>query len=239
VIHLTGAEDVTRALDGHVYGRFSTGMAANVGGLATHDAVLWWGDTHFGRLAHAFGPGESIKALMAAGRDRMGAAKRTNVRRTPGQHSEHAWDFRWTTSVPPHHPGQEAVVEVHDMEAVNGLLDVGFPDTSVRPGDPIVLSWYGIWSGDRLVACGADRSTRPPGSGAEPTTGMIGGVAVHPGCRGRGLAAAISAALTTRLVTSYGLSCLGVMAGNDAATRIYLRLGYHDVLPLIGLVAPT
>ena len=76
VIHLTGAEDVTRALDGHVYGRFSTGMAANVGGLATHDAVLWWGDTHFGRLAHAFRPRRvDHGARGEAGRDLIGAGE--------------------------------------------------------------------------------------------------------------------------------------------------------------------
>ncbi|GIH11788.1 hypothetical protein Rhe02_98550 [Rhizocola hellebori] len=235
MIHLTGAEDVTRALDGHVYGRFSTGMMANAAGLATHDAVLWWGDTHFGRLAHGFGPDDSVRHLVAAAHDLRGPVKRTNVRRAQAQHSADAWDFRWTTSVAPPQPGQDEVVQVHDMEAVNGLLDEGFPDSSVRPGDPIVLSWYGIWAGRQLVACGADRSTRPPGSDAPPSTGMIGGVAVHPAHRGRGLAAAVSAALTTRLVTSYGLCCLGVMAGNEVATRIYLRLGYHDVLPLIGL----
>jgi ribosomal protein S18 acetylase RimI-like enzyme len=210
-------------------------MAANISGLATHDAVLWWGDTHFGRLAHAFGPDGSVRQLVAAGRELSGPVKRTNVRRAPAEHSADAWDFRWTADVPPHQPGQETVVEVHDMEAVNRLLDEGFPDTSVRPGDPIVVGWYGIWAGDRLVACGADRSTRPPGAQAEPTTGMIGGVAVHPAHRGQGLAAAVSAALTTRLVTSYGLSCLGVMAGNDAATSIYLRLGYRDVVHLKGL----
>ncbi len=236
MIHLAGADEVTKALDGHVYGRFSTGMALNVGGLANHDAVLWWGDTHFGRLAHAFGPQEAALSLAESGRELMGAVKWINVRRGPAEHSPRAWDFRWTTAVPPHHPGQESVVRVHDLEAVGQLLDEGFPDSSVRPGDPIVLSWEGIWSDGRLVACGADRSTRPPGSEGPPIIGMIGGVAVHPAYRGRGLAAAVSAVLTTRLITAYGVSCLGVTAGNDAATRIYERLGYHGTLPLISVV---
>ncbi len=236
MIHLTCAEDVVNAVAGHVYGRFSTGMAARLGGLAGGGAVLWWGETHFGRLGHAFGPRESVRALLARERELIGPLRRVNVPRSPTEFSADAWDFRWTDGVPPHHPGQEEVVAVDDIDAINRLLDAGFPDTSVRPGDPIVLSWYGIWAGGELIACGADRSTRPPGGTGPGTTGMIGGIAVHPAHRGRGLAAAVSAELTARLVKAHGVSCLGVMQGNDTATRIYQRLGYVDTLPLIDLL---
>jgi energy-coupling factor transporter ATP-binding protein EcfA2 len=39
----------------------SPGMAANVCGLASGDAVLWWGDTGFGRLGHALGAAQRLR----------------------------------------------------------------------------------------------------------------------------------------------------------------------------------
>ena len=116
------------------------------------------------------------------------------------------------------------------------MLDAAFPDSSVRPGHPLVIGWHGIRVGGRLAAVAADRSGRPPGSGARPTVGAIGGLAVHPDFRGQGLGASLSAALTTRFVTEYGLSTLGVYPENVVAQRMYEALGYRDSLPLLGVV---
>jgi predicted GNAT family acetyltransferase len=58
---------------------------------------------------------------------------------------------------------------------------------------------------------------------------VIGAVAVHPEHRRRGLAAAVTAALTRRLAAVHSLVALGQAAENEAATRLYPQLGYSGV----------
>lgn len=235
MISLSGPDEVVEALGGHAYARFSTAMAAEVAGLAGDDAVLWWGTSGFGRLAHAFGEAAAVARIVEAGRGRMGEVRWINVPRPEGVVSDRAWDFRWTTSIPAHRSGHEAVL-IEDDGEVSALLDEAFPDSSVRPGHPLVIGWHGIRVGARLAAVAADRSGRPPGSGTRPTVGAIGGLAVHPDFRGQGLGTALSAALTTRFVTDYGLSTLGVYPENVVAQRMYESLGYRENLPLLGVV---
>jgi predicted GNAT family acetyltransferase len=117
------------------------------------------------------------------------------------------------------------VTVVEDAEAINGLLDAAFPDSMLRPGHPMVTAWYGIWSDGHLVACAADRSTRQ----AEPSVGVLGAIAVHPEQRRHGWGAAVTAGLTEVLRTRHPLVALGVVAGNDPATRLYVRLGFTGV----------
>ena len=238
VISLTGPEEVLKALDRHAYARFSTAMAAEVGGLSEGGAVLWWGETGFGRLAHAFGDDAAVARLVAAARATMGPVRWINMPRPGGVITDWAWDFLWTTSVPAFESGHE-VVPVEDADEIHALLDEAFPDSAVRPGHPLVVEWHGIRAGHRaggrLAAVVADRSGRPPGSKGRPTVGAIGGLAVHPDFRGQGMGAALTAALTTRFVTGYGLSTLGVYPGNVVAQRMYESVGYRQSLPLLGV----
>lgn len=235
MISLSGTDEVVKALDGHAYARFSTAMAAEVAGLTDGDgAVLWWGTSGFGRLGHARGGDGAIARLIEAGREAMGQVRWINIPRPDGVLSGWAWDFRWTTRVPEYEAGHEVVAVADDGE-INALLDEAFPDTSVRPGHPLVIGWYGIRAGGRLAAVAADRSGRPPGSRATPTVGAIGGLAVHPDFREQGMGKAVSAALTTRFVVDYGLSTLGVYPENLAAQRMYESLGYRESLPLLGV----
>lgn len=238
MISLSGPEEVVKALDGHAYARFSTAMAAEVGGLSDDGAVLWWGTGGFGRLAHAFGGPAAVERLIEAGREAMGEVRWINLPRPRGVTGDRAWDFRWTTRIP-EFSSEHEVVPVEDADEIGALLDEAFPDSSVRPGHPLVIGWHGIRAGNRaggrLVAVAADRSGRPPGSTARPAVGSIGGLAVHPGFRGQGLGAALSAELTTRFVTDYGLSTLGVYPENVVAQRMYESLGYRESLPLLGV----
>lgn len=73
VISLSGPDKVVKALDAHPYARFSAAMATGVAGLdCPEGAVLWWGETAFGRL-------------IEAGRQASpGPVGWINVRRTPG-----------------------------------------------------------------------------------------------------------------------------------------------------------
>lgn len=101
---------------------------------------------------------------------------------------------------------------------ITSLLDEVLPASHVRPGSAGVRAWYGILDGDQLVACGADRS------GSE--AGLLAAIAVSMQHQGRGLGAALTAAMTRRLFAEYDVVALGVMWDNDRATRRYQRLGF-------------
>ncbi|MFC0100413.1 GNAT family N-acetyltransferase [Micromonospora marina] len=130
------------------------------------------------------------------------------------------WDFLWTTGPPPHQPEQERVVRLTEADhpALAALIEEAFPGTTSRPGDPGVVDWYGIRDGDRLLACGADRS--------RGDIGFLAGLTVAPGQRGRGLGAALTAGMTCALFGRYDAVALGVYPDNVGAIRLYRRLGF-------------
>jgi ribosomal protein S18 acetylase RimI-like enzyme len=225
----------------HPYARFALARAARVTGLRGAGALLLVTETDVARMGHGLGEPAAVDALFDRA-VRVGALASTrwvNLPRRTGSSipagfelNEH-WDFRWILGPVPPQPGQDRVVALgpDDADAINGLLDVAFPASMVRPGHPMARRWYGIRAGSTLVACAADRSARSPDPTAEPV-GVIGGVATHPAYRRQGLAAAVTAALTGRLQASYGLVTLGVIAGNDPATRMYERLGFTGITEL-------
>ncbi|MBB5113110.1 N-acetyltransferase [Micromonospora echinospora] len=130
------------------------------------------------------------------------------------------WDFLWTTGPPPRQPEQERVVRLTgaDLPALAALIEEAFPSTTSRPGDPGIVDWYGIRDGDRLLACGADRS--------RGDIGFLAGLTVAPGLRGRGLGAALTAGMTGALFARYDTVALGVYPDNVGALRLYRRLGF-------------
>ena len=84
-----------------------------------------------------------------------------------------------------------------DQPALAALVEESFPSSTSRPGDPRVVDWYGIRVGDRLVACGADRS--------QGDIGFIAGLTVAPDQRGRGLGASLTAGMTRALLARHDL----------------------------------
>ncbi|MBQ1028296.1 GNAT family N-acetyltransferase [Micromonospora sp. C95] len=136
------------------------------------------------------------------------------------------WDFLWTTDAPPAQPGEERVVRLTEADhpALTALIDEAFPTSTARPGSPQVRGWYGIRDGDRLVACGADRT--------RGEVGFLAGLTVAPQHRGRGLGAALTAGMTRALLDRYEMVALGVYPSNLAAIRLYRRLGYTGTFPL-------
>ncbi|WBB69701.1 GNAT family N-acetyltransferase [Micromonospora sp. WMMD812] len=132
------------------------------------------------------------------------------------------WYFLWTTVAPPRQPGEEQVVRLTeaDQPALAALIDEAFPSTTSRPGDPGVVGWYGIRYGDRLVACGADRS--------RGDIGFLAGLTVAPQERGRGLGAALTAAMTRAMLARHDHAALGVYPVNVGAIRLYRRLGFTN-----------
>jgi ribosomal protein S18 acetylase RimI-like enzyme len=229
---------ILAAVDDHPYARFATTMATGITGVTALGAVLWWGDGPLGRLAHGLGERAQLDPLLARvlAEGRLTGLTRVNLPRRaelPAGYTRYEdWDFRWSQAPPPRQPGQDEVQPVDDADAINGLLDAAFPDSMLRPGHPMVSGWYGIWSGGSLVACAADRSTRL----GTPTVGVLGGIAVHPDHRRHGWGAAVTAGLTGILRGRHELTALGVVAGNDPATRLYERLnftGRHEVSSLL------
>jgi GNAT superfamily N-acetyltransferase len=224
VTRLSGPHEVLAAAGGHPYARFAAGMATDVRGVATDDGVFWRGVTVFGRTGHVLG-------TVPAGLWDADDLAWVNLARTQpipdGYEERETWDFRWTTGPVGPDLGRVSALGPESYEAVDALLDLAFPHTSVRPGHPLALRWYGMHEAGRLIACAVDRSTRLPDGGSPPwTVGVLGAVAVHPAHRGTGTGTALAQDVTAKLVAEHGQATLGLGHGDGPATRLYERCGY-------------
>lgn len=227
------------ATDNHPYVQLNT-ASGEATGYRLGDTVVWIGQGAWGPVGCALGDGTKAVRVFAelASTGALDGVKRLNLPRIalgavtpylpaadPGD-----WDFRWTTTAPPPLLGEERVVPLgaEDEKAIIDLIEEAFPTTSTRPGQPRINQWYGIWDSGRLVACGADRS--------RGGVGFLAGLTVAPDRRGQGLGAALTAAMTRRLLAAHGRVTLGVMADNHHAARLYERLGFVGCLPRTSLV---
>lgn len=132
------------------------------------------------------------------------------------------WDFRWLPAPPPVQPGEERVEPVDDDVAVKALLAASSPTASAQPGDAAVQRWVGVRDGAELVACAADTS-------GSVGVGHLSSIAVLPSARGRGLAKAVTAALTRQLFAEgCEVVTLGMYAHNTAGRAVYDALGFRD-----------
>ena len=134
------------------------------------------------------------------------------------------WDWMWTREVPPAVPGEEHVLALDptSRDEVEAFLTAQSPRTHGQPFARPGQRWVGV---------------RDPGSGAlvavggsEPCTAgtpTLAGIAVAVERRGEGWGAAVTADLTRRAVAETGACALGMFADNDAARRVYLRLGFR------------
>jgi RimJ/RimL family protein N-acetyltransferase len=230
---LDGRAAVLAAAGDNPYTRMTT-EGGPVTGYRTEQAVAWLGQGPWGPVACALGDADQAARLFIdlAAQDRLAGVRWLHLPRVDGgalapylrlTHQDD-WDFRWAPTPPPPVAGEERAVPLdgrHDGE-INAVLDDALPDTTTRPGDPRVRGWYGIFDGDRLVACGADRS--------RAEVGFLAGITVATAYQGRGLGAALTAAMTRRLFPAYGVVALGVMWDNTHATRLYQRLGFTGSL---------
>ena len=132
------------------------------------------------------------------------------------------WDWMWTRTPPPRVPGEDRVVDLSpaDRDAAVDLLTRHSPRTHGQPFARPGQEWVGVRdAGGALVALGGSE----PSQAGTPT---LVGVAVDRSRRGGGLGSAVSAVLTRRAVETSGACALGMFADNDAARRVYRRLGY-------------
>lgn len=137
------------------------------------------------------------------------------------------WEWMWTPHPPEPVPGEDAVRELDvtgpgEAARVAAFLRACSPRHSTTPdGDP-AGPWLGVLGGDGAVlACG---------TWAEVTAGVpvLASIAVAPAARGRGLGAAVTAALTRRAFAAGAPACaVDLYSDNDVARRLYRRLGYR------------
>lgn len=236
---LRGRAMLLAATDNHPYVQLNTAGGGEVIGYQFGDTVVWLGQGAWGPVGCALGDGAiAVRAFAAlAETGVLDGVKRLNLPRialaavTPylPVMDPADWDFRWTTTAPPPVAGEERVAPLgaEDEKAITDLIEEAFPTTSTRPGQPRINRWYGIWDAGRLVACGADRS--------RGGVGFLAGLTVAPDRRGQGLGAALTAAMTRRLLAAHGRVTLGVMADNHHAARLYERLGFVAALPRTSL----
>lgn len=229
-VRVSGRTAVLAAAGDHPYVRLTTGGPGAVTGYLLDGTIAWTAAGPWGPVACAQGDPETAARLFAdlARTDALGGAGWLHLPRVPADvlaphltvTQRDDWDFRWAVDAPPPQPGEDRVVPLADADrdAINALLDETFPSTTTRPGDPRVRSWYGIWARDRLVACGADRS--------RGGIGFLAGLTVATDTQGQGLGAALTAAMTRRLLDHFEAVTLGVMIDNCRATRLYERLGF-------------
>lgn len=237
-----GRDELLAAVGDHPYTRLYADGQGEVTGYLFDGVAVWTTLTPRGPAGHALGERGRVTELLTrlTSAQMLAGASWLHLPRVAvdalhlpvTRHDE--WDFRWTATAPPHQSGEERVVVLADADsaAITALIEESFPGTSARPGDPRINRWYGIWSGGRLVACGADRSRNG--------VGFLAGLTVAPDLRGRGLGAALTAAMTRRLLAEYGQVALGVMVDNHRAVRLYERLGFVGNLPRTSLaVGPS
>ncbi|RIV37801.1 GNAT family N-acetyltransferase [Micromonospora radicis] len=226
-----GREAVLSSVGNHPFVRHSLPPQEPVRGWRRDHAVCWLlPATTPGPLGGVVGPAaeavDLFRALAAEhawqpGRwvhlPRLDPPTRTVV---PAVDTHEDWDFLWTATAPPPQPDEERVVRLTDADrpALTALIEEAFPTSTARPGDPRIVDWYGIRDGDRLIACGADRT--------RGDVGFLAGLTVAPAHRGRGLGAALTAGMTRALATRYDMVALGVYPVNVGAIRLYRRLGY-------------
>ena len=89
--------------------------------------------------------------------------------------------------------------------------------------------FFGIWEAETLIAVAGTHLVSP-----QDSVGAVGNVYTRRDRRGRGLAAAVTGAVTGELV-SMGLRTIGLNVNqqNAAAMRVYERLGYQKYCPFV------
>lgn len=133
------------------------------------------------------------------------------------------WDLMRCDAAPSAQPGEERVRPLPDPAAVQAFLERVNPHHSVRADHPEVECWLGV----------TDEATGTPLALGAFTrrrfgTPYLASIATAPEARGRGLGAAVTAALTRHAFQAGDRMCtLAHFHPNDPARRIYLRLGYR------------
>jgi ribosomal protein S18 acetylase RimI-like enzyme len=115
--------------------------------------------------------------------------------------------------------------EPGDAGAIAALLARNFPDSYARPGRAGVQRWAKITLGNRIVATGA-------WAWSEATVGLISGVTVESGLRGKGLGRSITSFLVHEALRTFGTASLLADEDNIPAIALYRSMGLRSI-PLL------
>lgn len=237
---LTGPEDLVEVVadrfGAHPWARLCAhGQVTFAGGWDLGDAVGWRSGHPWAvrTRAHALGAPDAAGAALAAvrqsGEDVVVPAGTTVL--DPALGSPSRWSVRMRAEPCPPQAGEETVRWLDDAGGVGALLEVTNPHAAVRPGDALAGRWCGTHDESGLVACAVETMLAAP-------RGHLSSLAVHPRARRRGLGAAVTAwFVRTSLAEGAPEVMLAVDEGNDAAHRLYDRLGF-DRWPMTGWYAP-
>ncbi|MFH5823241.1 GNAT family N-acetyltransferase [Georgenia sp. AZ-5] len=155
--------------------------------------------------------------------DLVPAAARERLGYRPGR----PWEWMAATEPPARRAGEEHVAEVTGADRlarVHACLAEAYPERGAHPGDE-AESWWGYTADGHLAGVAAasvpHEADRARGAGVH-----LQAVAVVPAHRRRGVAAAMTAALTRWGLALGPVVHLGIWSDNDAARRVYERLGF-------------
>ncbi|SCL72856.1 Predicted acetyltransferase, GNAT family [Micromonospora citrea] len=116
------------------------------------------------------------------------------------------------------------VLGAADLPALNRLYAQAYPGNWFDPRMLDTGQYVGVRDGDEVVSVAGVHVFSPAYRVA-----ALGNVTTHPRARGRGLGAAVVAALCGRLLGSVAHVTLNVKADNGPAVRLYERLGFTRV----------
>jgi ribosomal protein S18 acetylase RimI-like enzyme len=234
---LAGPDAVIAATGGDLFARNTVRPDAYpTTGWRCRDAVAWVGFDAEERRPHvqALGSPAGIRAVVDVAVGELPAELRPDVPLTVTSAAADAFgdrfrvDFHWlfrVMTLPPE-PVRGAAVTVlpgaGDARLVR-LLGRSTAFTSATPGDPGVRRWAVVEQDGDLVACAADTS-------GAAGIGHMGGVAVAPEARRRGLGAAVVTWLTRDLLLgACDAVAVGVLVRETGAQRLYDGVGYRTV----------
>lgn len=108
-----------------------------------------------------------------------------------------------------------------DLEALVRLYKKSYPGNWFDPATLATGEYFGIFDGAELIcAAGVHVYSKAYGAAA------LGNITTRPECRGKGLAARVTAALCRSLMKKVRLIGLNVDYGNAPAIRCYEKLGF-------------
>lgn len=119
-----------------------------------------------------------------------------------------------------------------DLPAIRALYQVAYADNWFDERMLDTGQYVGAFSGDSLVAIAGVHV-----HSARQRVAALGNITTHPGHRGQGLGAAVTANLCRRLLESVDQIGLNVHADNPVAIRCYQRIGFELTASYEELVA--
>jgi ribosomal protein S18 acetylase RimI-like enzyme len=230
------AEEIRAALPDDPFVRWS--VPTPVEGLTDGAAVGWLTTSRRGpgRWLHAVGPPTDVAGLVARARRLAGDLGGATIPRAAlpllgpahALDEPNAWDWFVTADPPPAQPLEDRVSWVASDDAAAEaallrLLDEHSPRYSARPGESKVQRWCVLTGDDGALEAAAAHVEHVPG------VAHLASIVTRTDLRGRGLGAAVTAWITRQLLAlGHPVVTLGMYADNDAARRMYHRLGYVD-----------